>query len=754
MELRLLIQQAQQLNVNNQQIHYDGNDPQSLKIAMGPLPPKRQWPNYTNYIDVTHDVSDLHKLKLTWTNDRDSTGVQTPGMFNSKKVASGVLSFEGETYRLIRNWLIDDVSATLNSVKVKIEQPGCKDGYYEQFVFTSADLKWCEGEVCIFEISLKQKDEALTCIKQTVIADNHLGWFYTRPLNGKKHPRFSYCNEQRPNGQLVISWWLMSITGVIFYTLIITTIVLIINPILGLLNLIVQGLQSIGIGKNWNIPKPIDPQDLMDGFAQFFVEGAGCGREHPAPLIRDYIYNVCKKCNIDTDSLPVTAPIFFAEYMHVETSARGLIWTKNHHYNACYLHAPVQRGIRRFRSAAVFNAPPNTSDYYIPDNAPLRSLDEFLDELKTLYNAEWRILNNKLYFQRKDYFVDGSYVLDLSANGADRQKLLEGICFEWNEVKYPAYADGLYSGDAGDSCGNEARKHMNTLMSYGDGEQNPNYEGRQNKLAPFGATKFRLDGASEDYVYDAMQVVVNGSFLTPFLAGLFFDFIAPHFIKYSDYGLLLTEETCSLPKVLIWDGASYDNAKAVRPYSAWPIAPQYGPPMPPPNGNTRYGSSVTYVQPEWGGFLNPQTLAGNTWHVKHSPETHVRGQNLTFPPFHEGFYTITDFAGVREIKKPAMLMNYYMYFEPGFEDTMWDWFHWIDDPLRSPSMNMNFTARMELCCDTLKTLGVLGDGTNVTLGQKVLLPGKYYTDGKIKEIEVSYDTKNETGQYIQIKGTL
>jgi hypothetical protein len=95
-----------------------------------------------------------------------------------------------------------------------------------------------------------------------------------------------------------------------------------------------------------------------------------------------------------------------------------------------------------------------------------------------------------------------------------------------------------------------------------------------------------------------------------------------------------------------------------------------------------------------------------------------------------------------------------MYFEPGFEDTMWDWFHWIDDPLRTPSRNMNFTARFDLCCDVLEALGVFGDGTSVNLGHKILLPGKYYPEGRIKEIEVNYDTKNGTGQYIQVKGTL
>jgi hypothetical protein len=38
------------------------------------------------------------------------------------------------------------------------------------------------------------------------------------------------------------------------------------------------------------------------------------------------------------------------------------------------------------------------------------------------------------------------------------------------------------------------------------------------------------------------------------------------------------------------------------------------------------------------------------------------------------------------------------------------------------------------------------------LGEKVLLPVKYYNEGTIKEITVNYDSEDDYGKYIEIKG--
>jgi hypothetical protein len=85
---------------------------------------------------------------------------------------------------------------------------------------------------------------------------------------------------------------------------------------------------------------------------------------------------------------------------------------------------------------------------------------------------------------------------------------------------------------------------------------------------------------------------------------------------------------------------------------------------------------------------------------------------------------------------------------------MWDWFHWIDDPAKNPRMHMDFTAKIELCCSDLEKLKVFNDASQIALNEKVKLTLPYFQDGRITEIEVSYDNSNDTGAYIQLKGTV
>lgn len=740
MELKIFINQSLTYNIQGDQIYYEGSNPQSLRVEkhnINPFPQSRSFPNYPNPLDMTSYVSDLHKLKLTWTSNKDEGGLTTNNASQLQKSAGGTLTFEGEAYRLLKQWLIDDVSAPLNSVDVTIEHSKIC-GSYIHYSIKASDLRWCEQSVCTFDVTLKQKDDRLNCIKRTMISDNYSGMFQKVPANGKKHPRFSYCNEQRPNGMLIIVWWMSGVVSIPTLQALVPLMIAL-NGIFGAINIIigaVNTLINILTGKpintvNWQTIPYFDFNKMLDAFGSFFIEAGGCGREHPAPLIRDYIKNVCDYCNVQVDG--DTAPIFFKQYIDVETSSRGLMKDVfNPHYNACYFHAPVARGIRRFKTLNALRGIPNNTDYYIEDNNPLLTLDMFLDQLKGVYNAEWRVKNGKLYFQRKDWYLQGALVYDFTESSADRLKLLEGLCFEWNELKYPAYTTGIYTSDAADTCGNEAMSQMNGMVSHGNVDLNPNFEGVKDKSVQFGATKFRLDGASEDYLYDAMQVVVNGSFLTPFLAGMMFDMVGKHIQEFADYALLLKDENCTLPKILIWDGVSYENARCIKNHTGRWLA---NTPLTPPVQNSRYTD-------------------GRDWWVKHPEQTFVRGSGLTLPPNQPGYYLVTDFFGAREIKKPAMLVNYPMYFEPGYENTLWDWFHWVDDPLRKPVMNMNWQAKMELCCDDIKKLELFGDLTNIQLDQKVLLPVQYYNEGRIKEIEVSYDTSDNLGPYIQLKGTV
>jgi hypothetical protein len=755
MQLRIKIKQAIQYQANTgAQGYYSGTNPQSIVFTVGTLPLLRQWPGYGSFIDITNDAGDLNKLKLTWTTERDNAGTVMPGALQPKKSSSGSLTFEGDAYKYLKAWLIDDVSAALNSVDVSIEHVGC--GIYENYAIKATDLRWCDGRLCTFDVTLKQRDEPLACIQRTLIWDDHQGWFHEGNTISKKHPRFSYCNEIRPNGKLVAQWFNMAVFAT-FLAGFILIFISIWNPFVGLIQGIISVVNKLtGSNLSSNL-KPLSFDDLKDSWAIQFVESAGCGREHPAPLIRDYIQNVCSYCQIKVDE--TTADIFFASNITIQTSnsqrpdsSNGVVTVDNPHYNACYLFPQTKRGIRRFGNfgiGALFgNTEPNTSDYWVQDNAPILTLDLFLDQLKSVYNAEWMIksiniggqLVPHLYFKRKDFFYQGpgNYIYDLTTNGADRMKIVEGICYEWTGKTTPAYCTGLYEADPVDTCGNEARIQMNDIISFGNVDDTPTFGGVLDKTTQFGATKFRLDGASTDYIFDAMQVVVNSQLLTPIMFGMFRDAIYPKIEEYADYALLLRDETCALPKILIWDGASYENAKCRKYY---------------------YGHAAAGPEPQINYKFN-----ATVWSTKHKPETFVIGSSLSLAKAKAnptGKYRVQSLNST-VAEQPARTVNYPMSFDTGFYDTLWDWFHWIDDPLLNPVLNQRWSVKLELCCDDLKVydssgnrrLGVFNDASQIALGEKVKLPTKYYPDGRITEITVSYDPTDTYGQYIELKGTV
>lgn len=735
MELALLIRQQPIYNKTGQPIFWSGTSPYNLTASVGALPTARQWANYPSFEDVTDEVSDLYKVKISWSIQRDDQGIVVPGSDNVQKGVTGTLSFEGEAYRLLKSWLTEDISAPLNAVEVKIYDSSC--GNYEGFTIRPSELQWCEGDICQFTVNIKQQDEQLNCIKRTLITDNHQGWFPIDsgvPANGKKHPRFSYCVEQRPNGTMIMMWWMAGqVLGPLLlitlsFVLALNAMIFAINGLIAVVNLFKGNPINTGM-----IPF-INPQDILDSFTQYYVESAGCGREHPAPLIRDYITNVCDRCGILVDN--VTAPIFFAPIMAVETSTRGVLQLENPHYNACYYHPSVRRGIRRNESINIFgSSPQNTTDFWISDNGPIMALDMFLDQIKPVYNAEWRVKNGYLYFQRKDYYLNNNYIYDFTENSADRLKILHGICFEPNELKYPAYCTGLYATDASDmneAGGANGAGQMNGIVQFGNIDDNPNYEGVLDKTAQFGAVKFNLDGASQCYYYDAMQVVSNGAALSPFLPFQMMS-ISGKFREFADYAVLMQGEICALPKILIWDGNSFTNAKAVSPKAA-ASGTATGKPM--PNNNPAYN------------------LQSQNWDARHPPITKVTGSSFSVGSSPHGVYKVQDYFGLTISENPALLCNYPMYFEPFYYDTMWDWFHWIDDPARNPVMNMNWSVKIDLCCDDLKLLGVLNNASNIALGERAKLPFGFYQDGVIKEITVSYDPEDVYGMYIELKGTL
>ena len=733
MDLRVYIRHMQLFNAAGTPIVYQGINPAALAAVPGTVT-MNQW------VDVTKDVSNREKMIITFTVKSGTSGAPTSGELEALKAATQPLNFEGEAYRMIKEWLIDSVSAPHNKMEVKIVDVGC--GEYLDFGVKATDISWCTNQECNFDITVKYQDPNLFCLRNTVLEDNWQGWFQPEPANGKKHPRFSYCNEERPNSKLIVIWYMIGHIAFIVIT-VLAIVFAVLNAIIGIVNAIISFLNALGDLFNWDDIDHIDYLDygnVVDFFARMYIESAGCGREHPAPLVRDYITNVCDKCKIKVDAS--TAPIFFAERISLQASTRTLQNVPNPHYNACYLTAKTKRGIRRWRNNPIFGEPTmNDTELYIPDNSPLMNLPDFLDRIKQVYNAEWRITGDTLYFYRKDWYLEGPAAFDFE--GADKGKILEGLCFEWNELKPGAAVRGLYSTDPADSCGNEALRQMNGMVGFARTDSNPNYEGMTDKTTRFfGGTKFRLDGASTDYIYDAAQVLVNAQLLgSSFIQQ--FRTLSEWLDKYAAYVLLMRDETHSLDKLLIWDGLEYLNAKAVR--DVVPVTNELATSDPIPVINPKYNQDSDVI-------VGTRPL--EEWVDRHLPETHVIGSAWTPGGVPTGIYRVADMPGGLVMHNAARLVNYPLYFEPGYLDTLWDWFHWIDDPVANPQMRLSWRVKIDLCCEYLTRLNIFNvKGGGVKLPVKVRLPIRFYPDGRLEEVDIVYDATNESGAHIELKGT-
>lgn len=644
MPLKIYIRHYQIYNKEKQPIIYVGANPANLSVQLGTVP-------QSDWIDVTELASGLNKLRISWEirdNHRINTGI------------TGQFILFDAAYKFVKGWVNDHVAAPLNAVEVRIEDVGCVN--YTDFVIKADGIQFCDDETCQVEVTAKQADEVFNCIQTTRIADDHLGWFNKHTT--KKHPRFTYCDK--------ISGFLL---GVIFSTLaLVVFMIMIITPV------VVVVCNIVKLFGDTNCPDSF--KGIEKSIEALYQKAAGCGRQHPAPLVRDYIFNVCKKCGVDVTA--ATAPIFFDP--------------NSDYYNTTYLNPESKKGLVSKNDKIL----QGQSGYWIEENEPLLTLDMFLDKLAVPYNSEWRIINNQLYFNKKNEMMPKEVLFDFTE--ADKDELISNICYEWNGDKKPAFLRGVYQKDAVDATGNEAAERMNDIVEFND-PINPMLEGEKTIMGEFGMQRFMWDGGDQPYISNAMEFARNTLIGVPVaLVGL--NVGKQAFLDLKGV-LYMTGDTCLFPKLLVWDGVDYDNAKVVRPYSYENDGAYY----PPPN-------------------------------IKYNKE----GKNYeeVHPQDYDNFY---DLDGV--------LYNYPMFFDAQFKGNLYDRFFDIEDPRTGSLLNKTWDLQIRNCCDNLRRLGVDGNGSNVAIGRRVrLFKDGYYTEGIIESIEVNYDVTDRNGKFIRLRGKI
>ena len=440
------------------------------------------------------------------------------------KSISQEFTFTGAAYDQIAAVLITPANGSQNFLPVKIFEDSCcsTDVLLFEGIIDSTSVSWCyeECEVTVQFVEHTDETKAMDCVRSTLVDDNWNGF------KEASHPRIVYCNEIRPEFLAHVVLVLGMQATIILAIL--TPIVAVVSAIVEAINQVIDTVNNLagtniaGVGgfdndestslfNEWN--------QLMSEISERLI---GCGRKHPSPLVRSYILNVCDKCGLQ-----------FSSTIYNNTSSD--------YYNAVYLSAPIEKGTR------------NENDTYIDENHPIKTLDLFLDDLKLVHNALWKIKNGILYFERHDYFNNGNIWLNFETENS-LGNIQGKLCMEWRTETKPSYINLEYSMDSVDATGTEAMNVYNNIVEWNQ-PVSELQSGHRDVLLPFGTPRFRDDGIDQD-------ILGNYSWFT--IAGFGFgDEIDAH------QGVLILEKGIAFqPKLLIWDGVDINFAR-IKTYTLY-----------------------------------------------------------------------------------------------------------------------------------------------------------------------------------------
>lgn len=427
---------------------------------------------------------------------------------------SGEVTFIESEYYYIYNLLKTSANYRTNEITLRFEDDCCgSEGKKYEFKITHKSLQWCEGkcEVKVTPIEKSTTNDQLTCLKNKLIWDDYNGF------KSIKHPRMAYCNEVRPNWMQHV----MMILGIVFgnlmlvlspILLVLGVIVVIINAIIGAINSLIPGdendLNKIDFD---NDPSTNVFQEMTGWYNQLMSWIVGCGRKHPSPLVTAYARNVCGACGLQFQS-----SIFDGNKPYAST---------------VYVNAPVHKG-----TVATDN-----TTHWIDENKPLLSGKMFFDQLKIIFNAEYRVKNNILRFERKDNFQYGNVWLDLTTYDPDNTN----VCWSWQDKTAFSYGNFKYFKDAVNWVGSEAADRWNDIVEWNN-PYNTGQSGEFAPLIPFAACRFRDDGIEEDI----LTKYEDAPFIGPVIKG-------------NKRSMLMNTHNCYQPMLIIWDQTSgLSNAKA------------------------------------------------------------------------------------------------------------------------------------------------------------------------------------------------
>lgn len=481
---------------------------------------------------------------------------------------TGELNFIGDDYTYIYNKLVLGVGAINESVELRFVDDCCGNKEY-LFVIKPESLKWCENscELSANAVEFTIDSKAYTCLENTLIWDNYANFKTTT------HPRMKYCLEFRPSllQDIMLIVGLFTVFGA---TTILSMFATILLPAIGIINSIVNFCNST-FSTSFNVITIggfSDPIDIFNFVKNLFEDTngliSGCGHEHPSPLVRSYLDNVCNKCGI-----PWNSSIF------KESNASK---PNNDYYNLVYFSAPIKSG----RDGLPYFGKPLVP--FIEDNQPIHNGKSFIDEIVQPFNARGVVSGGVLTIERRDFFVASAPWFDITSY--DKDSIIKE-CFEWSKKRRPAYANFQYTRDAVDWCGAEANSRWSAIVEW-NSPVNPIQKGEFTKLFPYSSARFREDGIERDVLsdYDWMPYGIGQS------------------IRDNDKAMIMNSGTSFVPKLLIWDGQDIFKGMVRRNWSPPGVASN---------------EAVNY--PMWVDETKPGNLYDRFWSIEDPRNTTFSG---------------------------------------------------------------------------------------------------------------------------------
>ena len=359
---------------------------------------------------------------------------------------SSELTFYDDGYQYIKQNLIDPSNGFFNQIGVRIWDACCEKPVFIGKI-RGDSIDWCEND-CYVSCNVIEDKTVVDCISSKLIWDNQNGF-----LNRDFTP-IEYCLQNRPLFiQVLLDFVSQLLSAIVTYVL-----------------TIIRFLVSI-----FSSSAGQDIKDLIDTINGYLLP---CGSYHPSPYIRDYIKNVCDICGLTFQSSILNNP-------------------NSSYYNAVLFAAQVKRGY----------LPTDTSKKLINANKPLETLKSlFNGYLNTVFNAKYKIRNNTLVFERKDYFNTGNQWIDIEYLQSQGRLVDNKVCYNWIDKGRWAFGRFEYQGDAMEYIGNEYRPYYNDIVEW-NSPPSPAQSGEYVVSLPLSPARFVGDAES-----NALDLTYSGNF--------------------------------------------------------------------------------------------------------------------------------------------------------------------------------------------------------------------------------------------------